>query len=72
LLSSVQRQASAWECRRIYLTSESENTAARALWPTIGFVNAPGDRIEHGVSLISDFKGPGKHRAVYELLLTEH
>jgi GNAT superfamily N-acetyltransferase len=67
LLDSVAKQAAAWHCRRIYLTSEPDNTAAHATWLALGFVNLKGDHDVDGLSVISDFKGPGKHRAVYEL-----
>jgi GNAT superfamily N-acetyltransferase len=70
LLREVQQMATAWGCRRLYLTSEPQNSAADRAWRKLGFVNVPGDLIEHGVHVIKDFKGPGKHRAVYELTLT--
>ncbi|GIH21293.1 GNAT family N-acetyltransferase [Rugosimonospora africana] len=69
LLDSVRQQAATWECRRLYLTSEPDNVAAQATWLSLGFVNVPGDHTVNGVAVISDYKGPGKHRAVYELAL---
>ncbi|MBF9134769.1 GNAT family N-acetyltransferase [Plantactinospora sp. S1510] len=71
LLDFVERQATAWGCGRLFLTSEPDNQAAHEAWLALGFRNVPGDRIEHGVSVVSDYKGPGKHRAVYERLLLE-
>jgi GNAT superfamily N-acetyltransferase len=68
LLTHIQRQAVAWGCKRLYLTSEPDNTAAHATWLSFGFTNVEGDLSEHGVSVVSNFKGPGKHRAVYELV----
>jgi hypothetical protein len=68
LLAHIQRQAVAWGCKRLYLTSEPDNTAAHATWLSFGFTNVEGDLSEHGVSVVSNFKGPGKHRAVYELV----
>jgi ribosomal protein S18 acetylase RimI-like enzyme len=59
-----------WGCRRLYLTSEPDNTAADQVWRGMGFVNVPGDLVENGVQVVRDFKGPGKHRAVYELALS--
>ena len=59
-----------WGCRRLYLTSEPDNLAADRAWRSLGFVNMPGDLVEHGVQVVRDFKGPGKHRAVYELILS--
>jgi GNAT superfamily N-acetyltransferase len=71
LLDVVTTQGRAWGCRRLYLTSEPENSAAHHTWSTLGFTNLPGDQEEiHGVHVISNYKGPGKHRAVYELRLT--
>ena len=71
LLTRVIHRANDWGCHRIHLTSESDNTGAHATWLTMGFANVPGDRTDNGVWLISDLKGPGKHRAVYELILAE-
>ncbi|OZV73089.1 GNAT family N-acetyltransferase [Micromonospora echinospora] len=69
LLDTAKRQAEEWGCRRIFLTSEPDNHAAHAAWIALGFRNVLGDRMEHGVRVISDYKGPGKHRAVYEQVL---
>lgn len=69
LLQSVRSQAEAWGCQRLYLTSEPDNEAAHASWTALGFVNVPGDHEINGVSVISDFKGPGRDRAVYQLTL---
>ena len=69
LLDSVRQQAAAWGCRRLYLTSEPENQAAQATWLSLGFTNVPGDQTVDGVSVISNYKGPGKHRAVYEMII---
>lgn len=70
LLQDVRTQADQWGCRRLYLTSEPDNDAANASWTALGFVNVPGDYEINGISIITDFKGPGRHRAVYELPLT--
>ncbi|SEP53970.1 GNAT family N-acetyltransferase [Amycolatopsis saalfeldensis] len=67
LIAAVRDQAISWGCSRLYLTSEPDNTAAQATWQALGFVNVPGDRDVDGVSVTSDFKGPGKDRAVYQL-----
>ncbi|WP_433207034.1 GNAT family N-acetyltransferase [Nocardia sp. CA-107356] len=71
LLNSIRTQAEKWDCQRICLTSEPENHAAHATWTTLGFVNVPGDHQIYGVSVITDYKGPGRSRAVYELLLRQ-
>lgn len=69
LINVVRDQAIQWQCTRIYLTSEPDNTAAQATWETLGFTNAGGDHLINGVPVITNFKGPGKHRAVYQLSL---
>ncbi|WP_236648532.1 GNAT family N-acetyltransferase [Micromonospora sicca] len=66
LVEEVHRQGSLWGCRRLFLTSEPDNHAAHRAWLGLGFSNVPGDTTEVGVSVVYDFKGPGKHRAVYE------
>ena len=71
LLQNVRSQAEARGCRRLYLTSEPDNRAAHASWTALGFVNVPGDHEVAGVSVISDFKGPGRDRAVYQLTLDQ-
>ncbi len=67
LIGHVRTQATAWNCTRLYLTSEPENTAAQATWESMGFTNPGGDHFVNGVPVITNFKGPGKDRAVYEL-----
>ncbi len=66
MLHQIIHQANQWNCRRLYLTSEADNTAAIATWRRLGFRNLPGDKQVNGVHIISDFKGPGKDRAVYQ------
>ena len=70
LLQNVRSQAEKWGCRRLYLTSEPDNQAAHAGWTALGFTNVPGDHEINGVSVITDFKGPGRSRAVYQLTLS--
>lgn len=67
LMAAVRDQAAGWGCTRLYLTSEPDNTEAHATWRALGFVNVPGDREVDGVSVTSNFKGPAKDRAVYQL-----
>ncbi|SCG41044.1 GNAT family N-acetyltransferase [Micromonospora humi] len=68
LLDSVRARAADWGCHRLYLTSEPGNFGAHRAWRALGFRNVPGDRDVEGVQVITDFKGPGRDRAVYELL----
>ncbi|RAY15004.1 GNAT family N-acetyltransferase [Actinomadura craniellae] len=67
LISRVRSQAQAWDCRRIYLTSEPDNTAAHRTWTALGFHNVTGDHEINGISMTSNFKGPGRDRAIYQL-----
>jgi GNAT superfamily N-acetyltransferase len=69
LLDSVVAQARTWGCTRLWLTSEPDNRTADSTWRALGWSNAPGDKEINGVQVISDLKGPGKDRAVYELLI---
>lgn len=66
LVEEIHRQGSVWGCRRLFLTSEPDNYAAHRVWLALGFSNVAGDTTEAGVAVIYDYKGPGKHRAVYE------
>lgn len=66
LVAHIRRRAEAWGCRRLYLTSEPDNHAAHAAWLAMGFRNVPGEDLVDGVWVTRDFKGPGKHRALYE------
>ena len=66
LLEELHRRAEEWGVSRVWLTSEPENTAARALWARYGYENLPADYEESGVWITCDLKGPGKDRAVFE------
>jgi GNAT superfamily N-acetyltransferase len=69
LIEVVHMRARQWDCRRIYLTSEPDNMAAYAAWTSRGFTNTEGDYTVGGVGVTKDFKGPGKDRAIFEMLL---
>jgi GNAT superfamily N-acetyltransferase len=70
LVEVVHKRAQEWGCRRIYLTSEPDNMPAYAAWTSRGFTNTNGDYTVGGVAVTRNFKGPGKDRAVFELLLS--
>jgi GNAT superfamily N-acetyltransferase len=70
LIGALRDRAANWDCRRLWLTSEPRNTTAHRAWLTLAFINLPGDQIVDGVEVISDFKGPGRDRALYELPVT--
>ncbi|MGW1682846.1 GNAT family N-acetyltransferase [Saccharopolyspora sp. NPDC002376] len=71
LLEAVRDSGHRFGCRRLYLTSEPENTATHSTWTRLGFTNISGDHSVNGVEVTSDYKGPGKHRAVYEISLVD-
>jgi len=67
LLATVNEYAIQHACTRMYLTSEPDNIVAHRTWLALGFVNIPGDRVEHGIEITTDVKGPGRDRAIYEI-----
>jgi GNAT superfamily N-acetyltransferase len=69
LMGKIQQKANEWSCTLVWLTSEAENIAAHSLWTSTGFRNIAGDQVVGDISVITNFKGMGKHRAVYELFL---
>ncbi|KAA9157942.1 GNAT family N-acetyltransferase [Amycolatopsis acidicola] len=69
LLTAVRERSQLVGARRLYLTSEPDNAAAHATWARRGFTNLPGDQTTNGVAVTSHYKGPGKHRAIYQLHL---
>jgi GNAT superfamily N-acetyltransferase len=69
LIDDVRRQATAWGCTRLYLTSEPGNQAAHDTWLALGFTNVPGDFQTGDMQVTADYKGPGRHRAVYQITL---
>lgn len=66
LLKHIRTRANHWGCRRLYLTSEPTNADAHSTWTSLGFTNLPGDHTINGVAVITDYKGPGRSRAVYQ------
>jgi GNAT superfamily N-acetyltransferase len=70
LTDSLADRAAMWRCQRLYLTSEPDNTIAHTVWSALEFTNVCGDRIVAGISVITDYKGPGRTRAVYERTLS--
>ncbi|MDO3646234.1 GNAT family N-acetyltransferase [Nocardia mangyaensis] len=71
LLDTVAGRGCEWWCRRLHLTSEPGNRTAHAAWTAPGFTNVVGDRSFGDVSAVTDYEGPGRTRAVYELALSE-
>ncbi|WP_335989941.1 GNAT family N-acetyltransferase [Glycomyces sp. MUSA5-2] len=68
LVGQLRAVAAERGCTRITLTSAPENHVAHRAWMRLGFTNRPGDQVTaEGVEVITDFKGVGKHRAVYDL-----
>lgn len=69
LLDYIVEKAHALNCKRIWLTSEADNTAAASTWQKKGFTNPKADYQEHGLWVTRDLKGPGKDRVVFALNL---
>jgi GNAT superfamily N-acetyltransferase len=68
LIGRLRTVAAIRGCTRLTLTSEPENQTAHRTWLRLGFANRRGDwTSSHGVEVTADFKGKGKHRAVYVL-----
>jgi ribosomal protein S18 acetylase RimI-like enzyme len=59
LFGSVEQRARELGCTRVWLSTDPKNPATK-VWPRLGYR-------ELGVE--QDFKGPGKHRALFEKLL---
>jgi GNAT superfamily N-acetyltransferase len=68
LIGRLRTVAAIRDCTRLTLTSEPENQTAHRAWLRLGFANRRGDwTSSNGVEVTADFKGKGKHRAVYVL-----
>ncbi|MBO0880593.1 MAG: GNAT family N-acetyltransferase [Mycobacterium sp.] len=70
LIGALRDRTASWGCRRLWLTSDPRNATAHRAWLALGFTNLPGDQVVDGVEVVSDFKGPGRDRALYELPVT--
>lgn len=68
LFGALETRARELHCKRLWLSTDPQNPAVR-VWPRLGFSNCPGDALEGGLSIKRDFKGPGKHRAIFEKVL---
>jgi ribosomal protein S18 acetylase RimI-like enzyme len=68
LFRAVETRARELHCTRLWLSTDPKNPAVR-VWPRLGFVNCPGDAIDGDLLIKRDFKGPGKHRAIFEKVL---
>ena len=65
LLEAVADGARRLDCKRVWLSTDPANPAA-LVWPRYGFALLPGNDEVHGMQVTRDFKGPGKHRALFE------
>ena len=65
LLEAVGAEARRRGCQRLWLSTDPANPATRA-WPRYGFAPLPGNDEVNGLPVTRDFKGPGKHRAIFE------
>lgn len=64
LLEAVAEAARRHGCRRVWLSTDPANPAAR-VWPR-GFALLAGNDEANGLPVTRDFKGRGKHRALFE------
>ena len=65
LVRAVEHRAGVLKCTRVWLSTDPNNPAVD-VWMRLGFTNCPGDLVEGRLSIHRDFKGPGKHRAIFE------
>lgn len=65
LLQAVADEARRLGCKRVWLSTDPENPAA-LVWPRYGFSLLPGNDEVNRMQVTRDFKGPGKHRALFE------
>jgi GNAT superfamily N-acetyltransferase len=65
LLEAVGEEALRRRCKRLWLSTDPANPATRA-WPRYGFALLAGNNEVNGLPVTRDFKGPGKHRAIFE------
>ena len=61
-MGEVIRLRKLWAMKRVWLTSEPQNFAARHAWTSMGFKNVPADRQVEGVWITTDLKGRGKNK----------
>jgi GNAT superfamily N-acetyltransferase len=68
LIGRLRTAGSLHGCTRLTLTSEPMNQAAHATWLRLDFTNRLGDwTTSDGIEVTADYKGKGRHRAVYDL-----
>lgn len=68
LFAAVEGRATEAGCTVAWLSTDPANPAV-ALWPKLGYQNCTGDQVQGELSIRSDFKGPGRHRALFEKVL---
>lgn len=66
LIGELIERSHGLSVRRIWLTSEHENSAAIRVWERLGFTNRPSDYLSDGLWLTRNLKGRGRDRAVFE------
>jgi ribosomal protein S18 acetylase RimI-like enzyme len=68
LFQAAEAKAKELGCTTAWLSTDPKNPAVRA-WPRLGYENCPGDLSHDGVAIQSNFKGPGKDRALFQKAL---
>jgi len=65
LFRVAEERATELGCVRAWLSTDPGNPAVR-VWPRLGYANCSGDRTVGALEIRSNFKGPGKDRALFE------
>lgn len=65
LFHAAEQSARTWGCISAWLSTDPRNPAVR-VWPKLGYRNCPGDKMDGVLAIRSDFKGPGKDRALFQ------
>jgi ribosomal protein S18 acetylase RimI-like enzyme len=68
LFRAAEEKATELGCISVWLSTDPRNPAVR-VWPRLGYENCPGDRNDGVLGLHSNFKGPGKDRALFQKAL---
>jgi ribosomal protein S18 acetylase RimI-like enzyme len=70
LFHAAEERARELGCVVAWLSTDPANPAVR-VWPRLGYVNCPGDRVEGALAIHSHFKGPGKDRALFRKAIAQ-
>ena len=68
LFQTAEARAKELGCTTAWLSTDPRNPAVH-VWPRLGYENCPGDRTDGRLSIHTNFKGPGKDRALFQKAL---